>query len=678
VGRQLYQGTGLDELWFEEGATIVSQMERQALKMLDEPSRRIADLPPETQTRVMQYLDHMVGEFRDARQAAVRIGEGLRDTALLNYSRTYNIDNWMAVGFPFHFWYTHSIARWALSMLDRPWIISNYVKGKFFLEDVMGQHEGFPQRLRGHVKIDMPYAPEEAGDIWVNPFRAMGIPFEQFTQPFERWTQQSVSVEQRTIRRLDDLLADSTITQAQYDEAVEVKEGELWERAQAQVEDEEDRLRFDLLDFMNLSLSPHIPAQLAWNLARGTPEELNPLPHTRSLRHIANLIGVDPGVYDTVWGNAREALGMEAFDQYDDYRVRREIGNIVGEAMTGDVVVIDGKPVVLTDALLAMAEESGPIYDMARQRSLDTETFRYFARFFGIPANPYPVGEENLRGLYNEFYGSMMLKDKGDDGAVNRFFKEHPEFQARLALWDEPEEQMRKFLVDQIWNWWWEAPKIHQDEAKAQLGDLFDRGFVNKETRAIDSISLETLTTWVHLLGGKAPGQLELSGDIAPIQLTDPIIANKLQSFYDVRSRIFNYSEVVWPLQQAYFRLDKGEAREAFRLAHPVLPKWWTYRRDFMIRNPDLIPYIEDDPERQPTFPSEAALRQAEAAQPDLTKFEWQQALGPALYNLAIDGIRGDDLPRSVDLRLDEVAEGLGLSGGEEILFRLEDALALP
>jgi hypothetical protein len=97
-----------------------------------------------------------------------------------------------------------------------------------------------------------------------------------------------------------------------------------------------------------------------------------------------------------------------------------------------------------------------------------------------------------------------------------------------------------------------------------------------------------------------------------------------------------------------------------------------------MIRNPDLIPYIEDDPERQPTFPSEAALRQAEAAQPDLTKFEWQQALGPALYNLAIDGIRGDDLPRSVDLRLDEVAEGLGLSGGEEILFRLEDALALP
>ncbi|MGH2619713.1 MAG: hypothetical protein ACRDHG_03970, partial [Anaerolineales bacterium] len=355
VGRQLYIGTGLDELWFNDGSRILREMENQAVGLLSEPPARLSALPPEQLGKVRQYLDHMVGEFRDTRFAAIRIGEATRDAALLNYSRTYNWDNWLGTVMPFHFWYTHSILNWALATLDRPWIIANFLKGKLFFERVMGENEGFPSRLKGHVKIDMPFAPPEAGDIWVNPFRAIGLPFEQFIQPFERWQQVRIGTEQRTLRKLEEMLRDGTISSAEHKQALQERSGPTWEWARSVVQEEDQSLHFDLMDFMNLSVSPHLPISMLWNLANGRPEELNPLPHTRSLKHIATILGIDPGVYDNVWGNVRKAMGLPAFDQYDDYRTRREVSNMMGEG-----AVVNGRPVTLDEVLLAMGTQSGP------------------------------------------------------------------------------------------------------------------------------------------------------------------------------------------------------------------------------------------------------------------------------------------------------------------------------
>ena len=670
VGRQMYIGTGLDQLWFDDGSRILNRMQDEAVKLVNEPTRRVADLPPDLQSKVQRYLDHMVGEFRETRFAAVRVSEGMRDASLLNYSRTYNFDNWLATLLPFHFWYTHSIGRWALHSLDRPWILANYAKTKNFLDNVMGQNEAFPQRLRGHVKMDMPFAPEEAGGVWVNPFRAIGLPFASFTQPFERWQQNSVSVENRTERRLEEMLEAGDISEVEYQTALEQREGLTWDRAEALVRDDEDAQTFDLMDFMNLSISPHLPISAAYQLARGTPEELNPLPHTRSLKHIATILGVDPGIYDNVWGNVRKAVGLPAFDQYDEYRVDRQMSNFSG--MEGKV--IDGKPVTLEDILLAMATREGPIYEAARQTTADIEAFRYVSRFFGIPANPYPEGEEKLRSLYDEFDFAMELKDKGDDRALGRFFDENPEFETRLALWDEPEERLQQFYIDQIWNWYWDAPKLNRDEAVEQFGPMFERGFVNGDTRAPEAIPLNILNTWVHLLGGTAPGQLSLDQGIAPIEFTDPVAANRLQAYYNTRQQTFLYSEQVWPLWQTYFRLDEGPARRKFWNEHPILGTYTDWREDFMIRNPDLIPYIEDDPEKQPTFKSEEALIATQEAQPNLTPLEWQRFLGPEAYNLTLDFMEGENMPLVARNRLDETAAELGLGDWTDVVGQFAES----
>jgi hypothetical protein len=670
VGRQLYIGTGLDELWFNEGSRIVREMEEQAVGLLNEPPVRLASLPPETLGRVQQYLDHMVGEFRETRFAAMRIGEATRDASLLNYSRTYNWDNWLGIGMPFHFWYTHSIMNWALATIDRPWIIANYLKTKLFFENVMGENQGFPQRLKGHVKIDAPFAPAEAGDIWVNPFRMIGLPFEQFTQPFERWQQSTVNVEQRTLRKLDEMLKDGSITAAEQRQALTDRKGPIWEWASSVVKEEDESLRFDLMDFMNLSISPHLPISMAWNIARGTPEELAPLPHTRSLKHIATLLGIEPGVYDNVWGNVRKAMGLPAFDQYDNYRTRREVSNMLGEG-----AVVNGRPVTKDEVLLAMATQSGPLWEEAINRSARVEAFRYASRFFGIPANPYPPGEEHLRSLYDEFFDSMKLRDQGDDRAMGRFFEAHPEFEARLALWKEPEEQLKQFLIDQIWNWWWDAPRLHRDEAIQQLGPLFERGFANEDTRAPEAISTDVLTAWVHLLGGEAPGKLSISPDIVPVQFTDEVTARRLQTFYDARNETFLYSEQVYPLWDHYFKLEEGDARRAYWDKHPILELYVDWRRDFMLRNPDLIPYIEDDPEKQPKFASEAALVAAEQKQPAFRWWEWQAVLGPPTYNLVTDYLHGEDLPLVARNRLDAAAEQYGLADWQEVVERVAESL---
>ncbi|MGH2620934.1 MAG: hypothetical protein ACRDHG_10255, partial [Anaerolineales bacterium] len=303
------------------------------------------------------------------------------------------------------------------------------------------------------------------------------------------------------------------------------------------------------------------------------------------------------------------------------------------------------------------------------------EAFRYASRFMGIPANPYPPGEEHLRGLYDEFFGAIELRDKGDDRAMGRFYDAHPEFEARAALWDPPEEQLKQFLIDQIWNWWWDAPDLHREEAKQQLGPLFERGFVDKDTRAPEAMSLEVLTTWVHLLGGTAPGKLSLAEGIAPVAFTDPVTARRLQTYYETRSQTFRYSDEVWPLWQVYFKLDEGAARRKYWNEHPILELYMDWRRDFMIRNPDLIPYIEDDPEKQPTFPSPASLAAAQQGQPAFRPFEWQAVLGPPTYNLVADYLHGEQLSLAARNRLDAVAEQYGLADWTEVVDAVAGSL---
>ena len=87
-----------------------------------------------------------------------------------------------------------------------------------------------------------------------------------------------------------------------------------------------------------------------------------------------------------------------------------------------------------------------------------------------------------------------------------------------------------------------------------------------------------------------------------------------------------------------------------------------------MLRNPDLVPYIEDDPDKRPKYENIADLEQAFAQQPRFTPLELQSMLGVPFMSLVQSG---QPLPPIAITRLERIAGEIGVSP-EHILNQFE------
>jgi len=651
VGKEWYMGTGLDELWFEQGTPLYDMLGEEALKILDEPNVRFGNLPAETQENLGRYLDHVTGQMNDARLASLRMAEGMRDSALLNYGRRYNIDNWMSILMPYGFWWTHSIGRWALSTLEYPHMLATYAKVRQYLLNHMGLETNFPERLRGSVRIDIPWAPEEWGDIFVNPMRTFGLPFEQFTYPFEQAHFSAANEQKGTEQIVARMYEEGEISMQERDLAIETQDGPVWNRAKSLYQQDNDT--GGMLDFIQMSTSLHLPLSMAANVARGKPEKIGALPPTRTLKHIGTVLGIDPGVYDNVIGNVREAVGLPAFDEWEDYRVDRELSNMSGNG-----------EITSQQSVLGMTNQSGPAFEIARERVAKQEASRFGLRLIGLSTQFYPEGEKAQRELTKRFYIALDLRDQGDTDALKDFFEENPEFESRLALFKEPEERAKAYMVDQLWNTWFEMPKVHQDAVKEAFGEQFTEYFLNGETRSLDSISTETMAAWVLAMKQEVPDQFK-GIDAIPLHLAPPHEAHRVQAFYNERSRRFPH---YWELQQEYYALEPGAPRRKYKRDNPYYDNYVDWKWGWIYRNPSLAPYIVDDPDKLPKYESIEELREVQAAEPNFTVREWQAVIkkkgGTSLTNLVADYLQnGQELPSEAQSMLDDIANEMGISG---------------
>jgi len=229
--------------------------------------------------------------------------------------------------------------------------------------------------------------------------------------------------------------------------------------------------------------------------------------------------------------------------------------------------------------------------------------------------------------------------------ALQRFHDQFPEYEARLALWKTPEERARSFLVDELWATYHDLPNITKWELKEQLGPLYTEAFVNKDTRNYEAIPIETMQFWLSAMQGDPVGTFQYDGTNmqTPLEMTDIATARQVQVFYDIRDRMFQYQDVIKPLQDRYFDLEEGAARREYRRLHPALEQYWNWRREFMLRNPAIINYIEDDPEKQPKYQTVSAMEQAFAQEQAIggkTRDEWRSTLGFSAWNLVEQNIR--------------------------------------
>jgi len=136
-------------------------------------------------------------------------------------------------------------------------------------------------------------------------------------------------------------------------------------------------------------------------------------------------------------------------------------------------------------------------------------------------------------------------------------------------------------------------------------------------------------------------------------QLIESTEARRAEEFYQLRDMHFpDFRE----LGDAYRALgDDKAAKKAFRQSNPAIVEYWNWRAAWMEQNADVATYLEDN---RPTSSSDST-----GPQSTLSVSQWKSALGTPLYNLANDYINGDDLPLSVQAKLEKVGQSLGFTG---------------
>lgn len=158
----------------------------------------------------------------------------------------------------------------------------------------MAKQPGFPTRLTGKMRINAPWLPSWAGGaLWSDPMKQI-FPFEQYLTPFEQMATQQSNEQRQAETILYQMAKDGKATDAEVTQAVKTHSGPLWERAfsQAQLNSQADSS--NPLDFMNLIMSPALYLSVPSNIIAGTPQNISPLPITRTAESVQTALQGTP------------------------------------------------------------------------------------------------------------------------------------------------------------------------------------------------------------------------------------------------------------------------------------------------------------------------------------------------------------------------------------------------
>ncbi len=662
----------------------------------------LSDLPAHLQDEVMRAVKGAKNDMASTRYNALKFGEWRRDSALLNYNRRTNFDNYLGHVAPFVFWSTSSMMQWAIESIDRPAMLTNYLRSRKFLATAGLQQDGQASRAKGKIRINLPFAPDWMGDQFIDPLRVI-LPFDNWLSPFEQMKQQTESVNGRTERLLQQQLQEGTITQEEYDTATQDKAGAVWDFARTKTAGNDNDDNFDAFDFATSLAAPHAPLMWAYNAAMGNADEIPSFsPLARVTRNAATMLGVED------WNNSkwnleakiRRQMGLPAFDKWDDYRIDRSLSNLAG---TGEFTVDEVKEALAISAMVQQgkidpeqAKEMSEAYREGVKKSNQEYTGGIAGGIIstlGIPITTVTEGEQELRSLQDDFgaaYGSYKeandsmqaflddhpemeeelaqeawaqqnptLAKSVDD--LTEFFDKNPEYETRLGLFDPPEQRLHKFMIDEVWKKYGEMPQLNRNEIADQMPG-FEEAFLNKATRSYDDVPVELMQVWMKMmgtdpLGGLTADQRVLTALYGKMQLTDPETAWRVQVFYDSRNdRHEGWREA----QDEYYNLAKGGQRKAYLAKHPELKQYWDFRTQFMRDNPDLVPYLTDNEQQIAQAKNQARTKAAIPTAQELQKVT--AMLPPDVKELVYDySSSGEALPPVVINELYYFAQSQGL-----------------
>ncbi len=564
---------------------------------------------------VRQYLNGTVtNDLADVKRAALTYGDTMRNNAMLDYSRRFGFDNYLNLIFPYQFWYTRSMMNWAKRAIDKPSWFAMYARIQQAQERM--EREGMPTRLRGKVRFDQPWMPEwMGGGLWTDPLNKL-FPFDQFGQPFEQYSSNQNQVMKRAEQIIDDMRTSEKITSDDARQALETQSGSVWDRAVSQAELELDKSASPL-SLATMMMTPALWWTVPYNIAKGTPEKISTLPITRTgqtMKELGKDTFIEP-LTDLVGGimagpetAIRKKAGLSEFGQWGDYYIDR---TLAGMAADGEIST--------EQARIAMIQRNGDAFAEAYRRVSQETALRtpgaaglmalkqtikdkkgigtvagqtlagFLAGMFG--GGLFSEGELKMRGLKPEYDNAWRKFEAGDEEAINDFFDNHPEYYARLALYDEPETRLHQFLIDSIWKKYMDLDVENRRLAREALGDEFLNSFLNKETRSYDAVSDETLARWSQTLGKSEMPEQVANVQGGQVEYYDQAMVQAITIYKAEKERQFP-NIAMW--QEQYYALPAGAQRKAFLNQYPQLKAYWDWKDAYADQHPEIVPYFDE------------------------------------------------------------------------------------
>lgn len=557
---------------------------------------RTSGVDENTAKQVRGWLSQVEQKMPVAKSTALKLGYAKRDAALINYSKRRNIDTYLGMIYPYQFWMTRNAANWAMRQMDRPAWASQMARLAQFMRTY---EDDRPSRMKGRFYMPQAWLPEWAGGgLWYDPMSKL-FPHSELLRPLDYFAQSQNRAENIAIGYLRDWAKSGEITTEEAEAASKGKSGTVWERALAMAKQNEGS---DWTDYMSLFTSPATYLTLPYKIATGKAKELSPFPASRFIQGLATATGADWLKNLDVEATLRDKLGYSKFGQFGDYYVERQLANMAIEGL-----------ITPEEASRAMIERNGEAYAQALARVEQEQMLKnpglasvYAMRqamqgkagladvvsslmTTALPGYTLPQGELIYRGLVQEYNAAWAEFNKtGDKSAVTQFYEDHPEYQARQALYNTPEDRIKYYLINQVWDSYAALPALHKRQAREQLGEQFEQDFLNKDTQNYEALSAEQLAGWARLLGGQG---LEGMGEGAlarPLELAGEEITGTYQTYNQEKAAKFPGIDRVL---DAYYNADKTQ-QDAMRKMYPAIDQYYNWRYQFMADNPDIIEHI--------------------------------------------------------------------------------------
>jgi hypothetical protein len=604
-------GQVMDEGYRQHVKPLMEAMQATALDQLEtRPLDGARDTSPEGQAMLRQYMRQVQNDMATTKLATVRYGEQQRDFAMLNYGKQYGFDRWMQTVYPYELFYTRSLATWAARAIDAPAWFSNYARLRM---QQQRYERDIPERLRNKIHIPAPWLPDWMGDgLYIDPLSNLFTP-AGFLRPFERMQADRTQQELEAERILQEWAADGSVSENDIQAAIN-REGPAWERAIAEAQTRRESEIANPMDFFSTMFGPawYLSAPLnaagikVPGISKGDPNKVSPTPMANTVRGIdavtqgtwAEPIGDIIGLLGKPEEWVRKKLELPTLGEYGEYYTKRQVANMVAEGT-----------ITSEQAQLAMLEKQGEIWDQATERvklELAMRVPTMAALYAGLHEGPgalaqaslpslfgaglLPEGELEYRGLKQEWNEAWKKKDMGDATAITAFFEEHPEYEAYLAKGKSDEDLLKSFLIGQIWDGYMAMGPTNQKQARAEMGELFQQAFLDKETRSYEAIDTETLIQWAQQFGKKTPQAINAQ----PLETPEPpkldLYSEDVTRISDefFRQRTENHGDY-YELEQGYFDLPKSQ-RAGYLLKNPELKKYWDFKDKWFKTYPDLEP----------------------------------------------------------------------------------------